>query len=72
MVKSSHFVAVVTLSMNDKITFLENLKQGFERTGPSDKYNLKITTQPKPNTLDFVIDTTFRNVNGFFVLSFKN
>ena len=29
-------------------------------------------THPKNNNLDYMIDSTFRNSNGLFVLSFKN
>ena len=32
----------------------------------------EITTQPKNNYLDYLIDPTFRCINIFFVLSFKN
>ena len=32
----------------------------------------EITTQTKNNNLDYLIDPTFRNINRFFVLSFKN
>ena len=30
------------------------------------------TTQPKNNNLDYIIDSKYRNINRFFVLSFKN
>ena len=66
------YVLVVTLFKNDNIKFLENIKQGFKRTICSNKYRSKITTQTKNNNLDYLIDRTFRNINGFFVLSFKN
>ena len=29
-------------------------------------------TQPKNNNLDYLVHTTCRNINRFFVLSFKN
>ena len=38
------YVPVVTLSINDKITFLENLKQGLKRTISWNKYRSGITT----------------------------
>ena len=57
------YVPVVTLSINDNIKFLENIKLGFRS---------KITTQPKNNNLDYLIDQTFRNINRLSVLSFKN
>ena len=36
-----------------------------------DKYRSEITTQPKNNNSDYMIDATFRNINRLFVLSFK-
>ena len=65
------YVPTVTLSINDNINFLENMKQGFKRTISGNKYGSEITTQPK-NSLDYLIDLTFRNINRLFVLSFKN
>ena len=46
----------VTLSINDNIKFLENIKQGFKRATSWNKYRSKITTQPKTNILDYLID----------------
>ena len=66
------YVPVVTLSINNNIKFLENIKQGFKRTISWNKYRSEITTQPKNNNLDYLIDPTFRNINRLFVLSFKN
>ena len=66
------YVPVVTLYINDNIKFSENIKQGFKRTTPWNKYRSKITTQTKNNNLDYLIDPTFRNINRLFLLSFKN
>ena len=66
------YVPVVTLSPNDNIKFLENIQQGFKRTISWNKYRPEITTQPNNNNLHYLIDPTFRNINRFFVLSFKN
>ena len=65
------FVPIFTLSINDNIKFLENIKQGFKKTISWNKYRSEITTQPKNNNLDYLIDPTFRNFNRLFVLSFK-
>ena len=65
------YVPIVTLSINDNIKFVENIKQGFKRTISWNKYRSEITTQPK-NNLDYLIDSAFRNINRLFVLSFKN
>ena len=66
------YVTVVTLSINDIIKFLENIKQGFERTISWNKYRSEIAAQSKSNNLHYLIDPTFRNINRLFVLSFKN
>ena len=42
---------VVTLSINDNIKFLENIKQGFKRTTSWNKYRSEITTQTENNNL---------------------
>ena len=66
------YVPVVTLSIDDNIKFLENIKQGFKRRISWNKYRSEITSQTKNNNLDYLIDSTFRNINRLFVFSFKN
>ena len=39
------YIPVVTLSINNNIKFLENIKQGFKRTISWSKYRSEITTQ---------------------------
>ena len=56
------YVSVVTLSINDNITFLENIKQGFERTIFWNKYRSKITIQRKYNNSDYLIDPSFNSL----------
>ena len=65
------YAPVVNLSINDNIKFLENIKQRFKRIISWNKYRSEITTQPKNNNLDYLIDPTFRNINRLFVLSQK-
>ena len=65
------YVSVVTLSVNDNIKFLENIKQGFKRTISWNKYRSEITTQPNNSNLDYLIDPTLWNINRLFLLSFK-
>ena len=65
------YVPVVILSINDNIKFLENMKQGFKRTISWNKYRSEITTQPKNNNLDYLIDPPFRNINRLFELYSK-
>ena len=66
------YFPVVTLSLNDNMAFLENIKQRFRRTISWNKHRSEITTQPKNNNLDYLIDPTFRNINRLFVLLLKN
>ena len=65
------YATVVTLSINDNTKFLEKIKQDFKRTISWNKYRPEITTQPKYNNLDYLIDPTFININRL-VFSFKN
>ena len=57
-------VPVVTLSVNDIIKFLENIKQEFNRTISWNRYRSEITTQTKNNNLDCLIDPTFRKLRN--------
>ena len=66
------YVAVVTLSITDNMKFLENIKKGFKRTISWNRYRSEITTQPKNNKSNYLIDSAFRNINRLFALSFKN
>ena len=58
--------------INNNIKFLESTKQWFERTISWNKYRSEITTQPKNNNLDNLINLKLTNINRLFVLSFKN
>ena len=66
------YVLVVTLSTNDNIKFPEKMKKVFKRTVLWNKYRSEMTTQLRNSNLDYMIDSTFRNINRLFVLSFKN
>ena len=65
------YVPVVTLSINDNIKFLDNIKQGLKKMSWN-KYGSEITTQTKKNNLDYLIDLIFSNINRLFLLSLKN
>ena len=65
------YVPVVTLSKENDIKLLEQLKTGFKRTIKWNKYRSQITVQPQNSNLNYLIDPTFKNVNRLFVLSFK-
>ena len=64
------FVPVVTLSKENDIKLLEQLKTGFKRTIKWNKYISQMSIQPQNNNLNYLIDPTFTNVNRLFVLSF--
>ena len=64
------FVPVVTLSKENDIKLLEQLKTGFKITIKWNKYRSQMLIQPQNNNLNYLIDPTFTNVNRLFVLSF--
>ena len=64
------YVPVVTLSKENDIKLLEQLKSGFKRTIKWNKYRSQMTIQPQNNNLNYLIDPTFTNVNRLFVLPF--
>ena len=66
------YIPAVTLSINNNIKFLKRLKQSFRRTVSLNKYRSGIKAELKSNSLDCMIDPTFRNINRLFVFSFKN
>ena len=61
------YVPVVSLSKENDIKLLEQLKSGFKRTI---KYRSQMIIQPQNNNLNYLIDPTFTNFNRLFVLSF--
>ena len=65
------YVPVITLSKENDIKLLEQLKSGFKRTIKWNKYRSQMTIQPQNNNLNYLIDPTFMNVNRLFVLSFS-
>ena len=64
------FVPVVTLSKENDIKLLEQLKTGFKRTIKWNKYRSQMPIQPQNNNLNYLIDPTFTNVHRLLVLSF--
>ena len=63
------YVSVVTLSTQDHIKLLENIKQDSKEQW--NKYRSEITTLTKNNNLDFMIDPTYRNTNRLSIPSLK-
>ena len=66
------YVAAVTLSKDDEIKLLTNLKSGFKREIIWNKYRSQMTTEAVNNNLNILIDPTFTNVNRLFVLAYQN
>ena len=66
------YVPVVTLSKEDEIKLLTNLKLGFKREIIWNKYSSQMTTEAINNNLNILIDPTFTNVNRMFVLAYQN
>ena len=65
------YVPVVSLSNENYIKLLEQLKSGSKRTIKWNKYRPQMTIQPRNNNLNSLIDPTFTNANRLFVLSFS-
>ena len=65
------YVPVVTLSNNDEVKLLTNLKSGFKREIIWNKYRSQLTTEAANNNLNILVDPTFINVNRLFVLAYK-
>ena len=57
---------VVTLSKENDIKFLEQLKTRFKRTNKWNKYRSQMSIQPQNNNLNYLIDPPFTNVNRLF------
>ena len=66
------YVPVVTLSKDDEIKLLTNLKSGFTRQIIWNKYRSQMTTEAINNNLNILIGPTFTNVNRLFVLACQN
>ena len=66
------YVPAVTLSKDDEIKLLTNLKSGFKREIIRNKYRSQMTTEAVNNNLNILIHPTFTNVNRLFVLAYQN
>ena len=64
------YIPVVTLSKENEIKLLTNLKSGFKREIIWNKYRLQMTTEAINNNLNILIDPTFTIVNSLFVLAY--
>ena len=68
--KCKLYVPVVTLSKDDEIRLLTNLKSGFKREIIWNKYRSQMTAEVANNNLNILVDPTFTNVNRLFVLAY--
>ena len=66
------YIPVITLSKDDEIKLLTNLKSGFKREIKRNKYRSQMSTEEINNNLNILIDLTFTNVNRLFVLAYQN
>ena len=64
------YVPVVTLSKDDEIKLLTNLKSRFKREIKWNKYRSQMSTEAANNNLNLLVDPTFTNVNRLFVLPY--
>ena len=62
------YVPVVTLSKENNIKPLEQLRTDFKKTIKWNKYRSQMFIQNNNNNLNYLIDPTFTNVNRLFVL----
>ena len=65
------YIPVVTLSKDDEIKLLTNLKSGFKRELIWNKYRSQMSKEAIYNNLNILIDLTFTNVNRLFVLAYQ-
>ena len=66
------YVPAVTLSKDDEIKLLTNLKSRFKREIIWNKYRSQMTTGAVNNNLNILMDPTFTNVNRLLVLAYQN
>ena len=66
------YVLTVTLSKDDEIKLLTNLRSGLKREIIWNKYRSQMITEAVNNNLNILIDPTFTNVNRLFVLAYQN
>ena len=65
------YIPVVTLSKDDEIKLLTNLKSGFKREIIWNKYRSQMSTVAANDNLNILIDPTFTNVNRLFALAYE-
>ena len=66
------YVPFVTLSTQDNVKLIDQLKSDFKRTINWNKYQSKASIQTQTQYSDFLIDPSFQEVNRLFLLSFED
>ena len=66
------YVPVVTLSTQDNVKLLPQLKLGFKRTISWNKYLAKPELLSQNTNLNHLIEPSFQGINILFVLAFEN
>ena len=66
------YVPVVTLSTQENIKLLQQLKSGFKRVINWNKYLIKPELLLQNAYLNYLVKPSFQGVNRFFVLAFEN
>ena len=66
------YVPVVTLSTQDNVKLLPQLKNGFKKTISWNKYLAKLELLAENANLNHLIEPSFQGVNRLFVLAFEN
>ena len=64
----NQIIIIVTLSLNDNINFLENIKLRFKRISFWNKFRSEISTLTKGKNFNYMIDMTLRNINRLFFI----
>ena len=65
------YVLVVTLSTQDNVNLLQQLKSGFKRTINWKKYQSSIKTYAQNRSLNHLVDPIFQGVNRLFYYLLK-
>ena len=66
------YVPVVTLSTQDNVKLLQQLKSGFKRIINWNKYESSVKTFAPNRDVNYLINPSFQRVNRLFVLSFED
>ena len=72
MTETKLYVPIVTLSTQNNVKLLKQLKSDFKRTINWNKYQSHPKTYAQNQCLNDLIDPSFQRVNRLFVLSFEN